>query len=383
MRVLIINSVCGIRSTGRICAELAEQFTEQGAEVKIAYGRMDDVPEKYRKYAVRIGTKWDCLSHVLKTRMWDQHGFGSIRATKSFLQWAEKFHPDLVWLHNIHDYYINVELLFKWIKKHPDMEVRWTLHDCWAFTGHCSYFTVVKCEQWKTHCLDCPQLRRYPSCYGKGNVYLNYERKKVAFTGVKHMELIAPSQWLANLVKQSFLKEYPITVRYNTINTDVFKPTPSVFREQHGLQNKFIVLGVASTWDERKGLQDFCQLAQMLNDQYVIVLVGLSKKQLDNLPRQIIGLQGTNDTKELAEIYTAADVFVNPSVEETFGLTSVEALACGTPDIVYVGTACEEIARKDNSGKSRVVPQNVNALYQAVIEMSLNSKEIQEAGENL
>lgn len=383
MKILIINSVCGIRSTGRICAELAEQFSAQGDEVKIAYGRMDDVPKKYQKYAVRIGTKLDCMFHVLRTRIWDQHGFGSVRATKSFLKWAEEFHPDLVWLHNIHDYYINVELLFEWIKKHPDMEVRWTLHDCWTFTGHCSYFTVVKCEQWKTHCSDCPQLRRYPSCYGKGNVYLNYERKKAAFIGVKRMELITPSQWLANLVKQGFLKEYPITVRYNTINTDIFKPTPSDFRERYGLQNKFMVLGVASTWDERKGLQDFCQLAQMLSEQYAIVLVGLSKKQLENLPRQIIGLQGTNDAKELAEIYTAADVFVNPSVEETFGLTSVEALACGTPGIVYAGTACEEIARKDGSGKSRVVPQDINAVYHAIIEMYINGGKRNKVGENL
>lgn len=374
MKVLIINSVCGIRSTGRICTELADRFAEQGDEVRIAYGRMDEVPEKYQKYAVRIGTKWDCVFHMLRTRIWDEHGFGSVRATRRFLQWAEDYQPDLVWLHNIHGYYINVKMLFDWIKKHPDMQVKWTLHDCWTFTGHCSHFTAVRCEQWKTHCQNCPQLRRYPACYGKGNVYRNYERKKAAFTGVKHMELITPSQWLADLVKQSFLKKYQVTVHYNTINTDVFKPTPSDFRERYGLQNKFIVLGVASTWDERKGLLDFYQLAQMLDERFVIVLVGLREKQIKKLPDGILGIKETKDAGELAKIYTAADVFVNPSIEETFGLTAVEAQACGTPAIVYENTACEEIAQKDVSRNSRVVPQNAQVLYQAIVEMKSGKK---------
>ena len=375
MKVLIINSVCGIRSTGRICTELADQFAEQGNEVRIAYGRMDEVPEKYQKYAVRIGTKWDCACHMLRTRILDEHGFGSVRATRCFLQWAEDYQPDLVWLHNIHGYYINVEMLFAWIKKHPDMQVKWTLHDCWSFTGHCSHFTAVRCEQWKTHCQNCPQLRRYPACYGKGNAYRNYERKRTAFTGVRRMELITPSKWLADLVKQSFLKEYPVTVHYNTINTDVFKPTPSDFRERYGLQNKFIVLGVASTWDERKGLFDFYQLARMLDERFAIVLVGLREKQIKKLPDGILGIKETKDASELAEIYTAADVFANPSVEETFGLTAVEAQACGTPAIVYENTACEEIAQRDFSQNSRVVSQNVQALYQAIVEMKAEKEE--------
>ena len=152
MRVLIINCVCGIRSTGRICTELADQFIAEGNEVRIAYGRMEEVPEQYQKLAVRIGAKKDLLVHVLRTRLFDQHGFGSVHATRRFLQWAEEYKPDLVWLHNIHGYYINVEMLFTWIKSHPEMQVRWTLHDCWAFTGHCAYFTAVKCEEWKGQC---------------------------------------------------------------------------------------------------------------------------------------------------------------------------------------------------------------------------------------
>lgn len=342
VRILIINCVCGIRSTGRICTELAEQFMAEGNEVRIAYGRMEEVPEEYQKLAVRIGTKKDLIFHVLRTRLFDQHGFGSVRATRRFLQWAEEYKPDLVWLHNIHGYYINVEMLFSWIKTHPEMLVRWTLHDCWAFTGHCAYFTAAKCEQWKDHCLHCIQRKEYPSCYGWGSVERNYDRKKAAFTGVSHMTLITPSQWLADLVRQSFLKEYPVEVHYNTINTDVFKPTPGNFRARYQLQDKIIVLGVASTWDDRKGLKDFLQLAKMLDKRFTIVLVGLNPKQLKSLPTNIKGIGRTNDARELAELYTTADVFVNPTYEDNYPTVNLEAAACGTKVITYDTGGCRE-----------------------------------------
>ena len=363
MKVLFINSVCGIGSTGRICTDLAQQLESEGNEVKIAYGRKGTVPQQFQKYAVRIGTDFDCKMHAIQTRLLDTHGFGSKRATKEFLKWAEEYKPDLLWLHNLHGYYINVEMLFDWIKKHPEMQVKWTLHDCWAFTGHCSYFTMVKCEQWKSHCSYCSQLRRYPACFAMSSVSKNFERKRKAFTGVKNMTLITPSKWLADLTRQSFLKEYPVEVHYNTIDTSIFKPTPSDFRERYGLQDKVIVLGVANVWEDRKGLFDFYKLAQMLDEKYVIVLVGLSEKQIKELPKNIKGIQRTNSPQELAAIYTAADVLVNPSVEETFGMTPVEAQACGTPSIVYEDTACEEVARQNGN---TVVPQDVNALYESI-----------------
>lgn len=359
----MINSVCGIGSTGRICTDLAQQLEAQGHEVKIAYGRSDTVPDKAKKYAVRIGSSLGVKVHVVQTRILDVHGLGSKGDTKRFLQWADEYNPDLLWLHNIHGYYINYELLFAWIKRRPNMQVKWTLHDCWAFTGHCSYFTMVKCDQWLTHCSYCQQTRRYPASYGRDNCKANFDRKHAAFTGVKNMTLITPSQWLADLTRQSFLKEYPVEVHYNTIDTNVFKPTPSDFRERYGLQDKFIVLGVASVWDERKGLKDFYKLAQMLDDRYAIVLVGLSKKQMKELPRNIRGIQRTNSPQELAAIYTAADVFVNPSVEETFGMTPIEAKACGTPSIVYKDTACEEVAKINGN---KIVPQDINELYKAI-----------------
>lgn len=363
MKVLFINSVCGIGSTGRICTDLAQQLEAEGHEVKIAYGRNGTVPEKFQKYAVRIGSDFDCKMHALQTRLFDTHGFASKAATKKFLQWAEEYKPDLLWLHNLHGYYINIELLFEWIKQHPEMEVRWTLHDCWAFTGHCSHFTVVNCNQWKTKCKDCVQKEQYPKCIGLSNVEKNFERKRKVFTGVKKMTLITPSKWLADLTRQSFLREYPVEVHYNTIDKTVFKPTPSDFRHRYSLENKKIILGVANVWNERKGLNDFYRLAEMLDDKYAIVLVGLSRKQIADLPKNIKGIVRTNSTKKLAEIYTAADIFVNSSKEETFGMTTAEAEVCGTKSIVYKGTACEEIAEINGS---KVVEQNVNAIYEAI-----------------
>lgn len=335
MRVLMINCVSGIRSTGRICTDLAQKFEENGDEVKIAYGRMGEVPEKFKKNSIRIGNDWHTRAHALYTRITDKHGLGSKKATKEFLDWAEKYSPDLLWLHNIHGYYINYEMLFEWIKKHPDMEVKWTLHDCWAFTGHCSHFTFVQCFKWRTACEKCIQKNRYPASSLVDNSKDNFSRKKRAFTGVKNLSIITPSRWLADIVKQSFLKEYPVEVVYNKIDTTIFQPTPSDFRERFRLTDKKILLGVASSWNDRKGLYDFYRLADMLDDRYAIVLVGLSDKQMQKLPKNIIGIKCTNGQKELAEIYTAADVFVNLTYEDTYPTVNLEAQACGTPVITY------------------------------------------------
>ncbi len=348
MKVLMINSVCGIRSTGRICTDLADQMSSGGHEVKIAYGR-ESVPERYQKYAVKIGTDLDQKLHGIRTRLLDEHGFGSKKATEIFLQWADNFNPDMLWLHNLHGYYINIELLFAWIKKRHGMQVKWTLHDCWAFTGHCTHFMIEKCEQWKTHCSCCVQKNQYPSSFFQDNCQSNYDRKKAAFTGVNNMTLITPSQWLADLVKQSFLREYSIEVHHNTIDTTIFKPTPSDFREKYNLQDKKIILGVASAWSERKGLDDFFKLAEMIDDKYTIVLVGLNEKQIKAIPKKIIAISRTDSPQKLAEIYTAADVFFNPTYEDNYPTVNLEAEACGTPVVTYrTGGAPETIRRGDS-----------------------------------
>lgn len=343
MKYLFINVVCGIKSTGRICTDLAQDLEKEGHMVKIAYGR-DDVPQQYKNYAVKIGNTYSPKINATVARVFDNDGFFAYQETKTFLKWAEKYDPDVLWLHNLHGYYINVKLLFDWIKSRPDMKVKWTLHDCWAFTGHCAYFSYVGCEKWKTLCGNCEQKKCYPKSLCRDNSKNNYLNKRDCFVGVNNLVIITPSNWLAHLVKQSYLKDYPLEVIYNSIDKTVFKPTISSFRSDYNLNNKKVILGVASSWDKRKGLDVFIDLADRLDDTFAIVLVGLTEVQIKNLPDNIIGLKKTNSTLELAQLYSMADVFLNPSVEETFGMTTIEALSCGTKAIVLKGTACEEVA---------------------------------------
>lgn len=332
MKVLMINSVCGIRSTGRICADLAEALERDGRTCKIAYGR-ETVPERYSKYAVRIGTNFSVKLDALKSRFFDNAGFNSRRATKKFLKWVEEYDPDVIHLHNLHGYYINVKLLFEYLKR-SGKKVIWTLHDCWSFTGHCSHFVSAGCEKWKEQCYDCPKSHLYPKAFIDRSRF-NYEKKKKIFCAVPNLTIVTPSKWLADLVKESFLREYKTVVINNGIDLNVFRPTESNFRKEYGLTDKKIVLGVASAWGRNKGLYDFIKLSEMLDENYKIVLVGLKKEQLSEMPKNIVCIQRTNDATELAAIYTAAYVFVNSTYSDTYPTVNLEAQACGTPVITY------------------------------------------------
>lgn len=333
MKVLMINSVCGIKSTGRIATDLADMLTEKGHTVKIAYGR-EEVPEKYKEYAVRIGNEWDVRLHGLEARLFDNAGFGSKNATLKFLEWVREFAPDIIHLHNLHGYYINVELLFKFLKEYK-RPVIWTLHDCWAFTGHCSYFDLCQCYKWKTECKQCPQKKEYPASILFDNSRNNYRNKKAAFQEVDNMVIVTPSNWLADLVKESFLREYETRVINNGIDLTLFKPTEGEFRDKYKLGNKIIVLGVASAWGVRKGLVDFIELRKQLDRRYEIVLVGVSEEDKNILPDGMLGITRTDSVKELAEIYTAADIFLNLTYEDNYPTVNLEAQACGTPVITY------------------------------------------------
>lgn len=332
MKVLMINSVCGIGSTGRICTDLADKLTEEGHLCKIAYGRYC-APEKYQKYAVRIGTEAGVRWNGAKARLFDNEGFNAKKATIKFLEWVKEFDPDIIHLHNLHGYYLNVELLFDYIKK-SGKKVIWTLHDCWAFTGHCAYFTMSNCEKWEEKCDCCGSKGDYPKAYSDCS-NKNYARKKAAFTGVKDMTIVTPSNWLADLVGQSFLKDYPVKVIKNGINLDIFQPIDSDFRARYHLEEKKVVLGVAAIWDKRKGFDDFLSLAKRADDSYRFVMLGVNKKQLKILPKNVIGIEHINCVEELAKIYTAADAFVNPTREDNYPTVNMESIACGTPVITF------------------------------------------------
>lgn len=332
MRVLMINVVCGIRSTGRICTDLATALEAQGHEVKIAYGR-ENVPEQFQKYAVRIGTDFDVKRHGIRTRIADGAGFGSKRVTEKFIEWVKEYDPDVIHLHNIHGYYINIEVLFKYLKE-SGKKVIWTLHDCWAFTGHSAYCDAVQCDRWKIECYKCPQSSEYPKSVVDRSKR-NWKKKRELFTGIANMTIVTPSYWLSNLVKESFLNNYEVQVIHNGIDTSQFRPLKNDFRKHYGLEEKRILLGVATVWNDMKGYSDFLKLSSMLDDSYIIVLVGLSDDQLEELPDNILGIKRTASVKELAYIYSAADVFLNLSYCENYPTVNLESRACGTPVVTY------------------------------------------------
>lgn len=341
MKILMINVVCGIRSTGRICTDLATALETQGHEVKIAYGR-ETVPAQFQKYAVKIGSDWDVKLHGIKARLFDAAGFGSRAATEKFIKWVEEFNPDVIHLHNIHGYYINIKVLFDYLKK-SGKKIIWTLHDCWSFTGHTAYCDAVNCERWKTGCYQCPQIKEYPKAMIDRSRQ-NWKKKKKIFTGVPNMIIVTPSHWLANLMKKSFLKDYTVKVIHNGIDTSKFKPLENDFKEYFGIQDKFILVGVTTAWDENKGFSDYLRLAEILDDRYRIVLIGITEKQREYLPDNILGIPRTNSVKELAQIYSAADYVLNLSKTENYPTVNLEAMCCGMPIITYdVGGSKESI----------------------------------------
>lgn len=365
MRALLINAVCGIRSTGRICTDIAEKLEKQGYEVKIAYGR-ETVPEQYRRYAVKIGNTVDVYWHALMSKTLDQRGCWSRIATKKFLQWAEEYNPEMLWLHNIHDHYINIEMLFDWIKKRPDMEVKWTQHDCWSFTGSCFHFTISNCNQWQSQCKSCPAKHYVYNPPLIRNPKKNYLWKKSCFSDVKKMSLITPSVWLKELIDNSFLCQYDVVVQHNDIDRKVFAPRESDFRMRYGIKDKKMILGVASAWSKQKGLDDFIQMSNLLLENEVIVLVGLSKKKTKRFPNNIIAIDKTNSSKELAEIYSAADVFVNLTYEDTYPTVNLEAQACGTSCITYkTGGSPESVPRENvvDAGDLQKVIERIREIY--------------------
>ncbi len=371
MKYLFINSVAGVGSTGRIAAEKCRELMADGHECRLAYGRAcancDDIP------TIRIGRELDFKVHGAMNRIFDNHGFNSAGATRRFLKQVRKYDPDVIWLHNVHGYYIHVGLLFEYLR-FCGKKIIWTLHDCWSFTGHCAYFDYAGCDKWKTGCHHCPQKKSYPASVLLDNSEENYASKKYHFTGIPNLTLTVPSNWLADRVRNSFLAEYPIEVVYNTVNRSVFCPTVGDFRKRHGLEEKILLLGVANVWDERKGLKDFVEMAGRLDDRYRIVLVGLTEAQSRDLPGNILSIPRTDSVRQLAEIYTAADWYINPSVEETFGMTTLEALCCGTQAIVYQDTACEEIVREFGG---IAVPRNLDALLEAVSRGTHQERNIQ------
>ena len=368
MKILQINVTANWGSTGRIAEDIGQLAISKGWDSHIAYGRYVN---ESKSQLFRIGMKTDIYMHLLQTRLFDRHGLASKQATRQLIAYIKKIRPNVIHLHNIHGYFLNYPILFDYLSQ-ADTPVVWTLHDCWTFTGHCAHYDYAKCGRWKAECHDCPQKKSYPISLLVDRSRQNFKDKKHWFTSLRNLTLVPVSKWLEGEVRQSFLKELPIETIHNGVDLEVFKPS-SMQKEVFGLSDKFVILGVASVWNSRKGLADFILLRERLPDNYVIVLVGVSEKQIKQLPSGIIGIPRTNTIQELADYYSMADVYVNTSVEETLGMTTIESLACGTPAIVYDATACPETVSSDCGFVVR--PHNIAELATAISQICNSEKQ--------
>lgn len=327
MKVVQINATCGYGSTGKIALDISRLLNKKGIENYILYvGNKSDYEN-----GINYGSKTYLKIQALKTRILGNYGFNSKIITRKLINHLKKIQPDIVHLHNIHGHNVNLSILFKYLKK-SSIKVIWTFHDCWAFTGTCTHFDYIKCARWKTGCSHCPQ-NNMSWLFDRTN-YM-YNTKKKLFTQLPDMTIVTPSKWLAGMIEQSFFNKYSVEVINNGIDLAVFKPTQSDFRKKYNIGNKKILLGVAMGFGERKGFNYYLELAKLIDNDTCIVLVGVPQEKKDQLPENIIGITRTADQMELAGIYTAADYFINCTLEDSFPTVNLEALACGTPVITF------------------------------------------------
>lgn len=424
MRIAQINVISSL-STGRIAVQLCRLANEAGHKTLLCHSR-DHAPADISSYRVgsrehrlvrwtadrlcsrrfflwrsagallrklsssSIGCKLNTYTHIALARLTDRAGFFSRGATRRLVRQLRAFQPDLIHLHNLHGYYLHLPKLFKYLKE-TDIPVVWTLHDCWAYTGHCAYYTLAKnappieakrrrakqetvgCDRWTAGCGQCVLKRSYPMSLFRDQSARNWKEKRELFCGLPHMVITTPSEWLRDEVKRSFLKNYPVYALPNGVDLNVFAPcSDGRFMEDvarsyglDGIGEKKLILSVAAVWDERKGLEDLIQLAEKLGPEYCVAAVGLDEYQIAALPRNtVMGVRRTGNLNDLCALYTAADVYVSTSREETMGMTLVEALACGTQVICYDATAMPEIV---TDAVGEVVPVgDIDALADAV-----------------
>lgn len=365
--LLQINTTLNYGSTGRIAENIGLLANQNGFDTYMVHG-----PRCVNQSALKpicAETHWGEKIHGIGTRLFDKHGLMSRQSTNKLISKIIKIKPDIIHLHNIHGYYINYPVLFSFLKAY-EAPVVWTLHDCWSFTGHCAHFDLIRCDKWEKECNHCPQKCEYPKSYMDFS-RRNFNLKKEAFTGCNNLTIVPVSYWLENLVKESFLKGYKTHVIHNGIDTDKYSICDNVdkMRAKYGITAKYVILGVASPFTQRKGFFDFISLSQILSEEYCIVLVGLNTAQMKNLPDNIIGIEQTQDVNELASLYSCADVFANLTYEDNFPTTNLESMACGTPVITYRTGGSPEAITEDtgfvvNQGDLKAVIDAIEIIRQ-------------------
>lgn len=336
--LLQINPVLrGSTSTGRIMQEIGDLALRNGWESCIAYGRGRDGLLPCHSRTIPVGSRWSTLWHGLQTRLFDRHGLASTEATRRFVREIERIRPDVIHIHNLHGYFLDYRVLFDFLSQ-SGTPVVWTVHDCWLYTGHCYYYSYAGCDRWRTECHDCPQRRAFPASWLVDRSRQNFRDKRASFTSLRkgQLTIVPVSEWIRTEMSRSFLRECDFRVIHNGIDTEIFDIcAPQTARARYGLGDKHLLLGVASIWSHEKGLDDFIRMAQLLADDELIVLVGIKPSERRRLPPNIVGIARTENVRELAELYSAADAFLNPTWQDNYPTVNLEAIACGTPVVTY------------------------------------------------
>ena len=349
-KLLQINPVIRTNtSTGRIMQEIGELAMANGWDSYIAYSGGRDGIKPCKSKLLPVGGKLSVAVHGLWTRLTDRHGLASWCATRKFIQEIETLKPDVIHIHNIHGYFLNYKMLFEYLEK-VDIPVIWTVHDCWLYTGHCYYYSSVGCDKWQTGCGNCPQQKAFPTSWFVDASKMNYQDKDKSFNSIKDKLTIVPvSEWIRGEMSSSFLKDCRFQVIHNGIDLDVFdvQPDDKTVREKYNLGTKKIILGLASIWCKEKGWDDFVEMSGMLNEDEVIVMVGVSEEQMKRLPSNVVAIRRTENVRQLAELYSAATAFVNPTWQDNYPTVNLEAIACGTPVVTYrTGGSIEAVTEK-------------------------------------
>lgn len=343
--VFEVNSV-PYGSTGRIMFDIAEKIAKEGGTVYTACSYTKPRGIQFPPYHKQIGGIAGKLIHTELAKRTGKHGMYSTWATKALIRRISKANPDVIHLHNLHGWFLNLPMLFSFLKKY-EKPVVWTFHDAWPITGHCTHYLLNKCYRWETQCKNCSIYDSYPMTK-KDDSEFQYNLKKEIFNGLSNAVIVTPSKWLAGEVKRSYLKDYPVQVINNGVNLKAFSNVNSTFRKEYNIgEDKIMLLGVAFDWGIRKGLKFFIQLAKELDEKFQIVLVGLSEKEKESVPDNVITIGNVSSQSKLAEIYAAADYFVNLTQEDNFPTVNIESLACGTPVITFPTGGSPEIADEE------------------------------------
>lgn len=348
MKIVQINAVSN-GSTGKIMLGIHKELLKRGHDSYVVFVSKDseDIQNK-----IVMNDKLDRFIHLAYSRLTGKQGFASWKATKELIHKLNEINPDIIHLHNLHSSFINIEILFQYLRE-KKIKTIWTFHDCWGFTGKCVHFSISACEKWRTECGKCPVVHESPKAYIDNSSWC-FQKKKEILRDM-NLTIVTPSEWLAGLVKESFLKNYPVKVIHNGIDIQLFQKTNNNIREKYNINHKKMILGVANVWNKAKGLDDFLKLSKILDEQYVIMLVGLNETQLKELPNNIIGIMRTENQKELADIYSTADVFFNPTYQDNYPTVNLEAIACGTPALTYDSGGSPEFVKFINEYQNDLV----------------------------